>query len=93
MDNNIPAPVPVDDIISRWGEGPIWHEGRLWYVDIEGKHSGYGVPADNGWIWTEDNSIAPRVRSAIEIQARRAAPTFVELPLASGSPGTAPETK
>lgn len=37
MDSSaIPAPVPVDDIVSRWGEGPIWHDGRLWYVDIEG---------------------------------------------------------
>ena len=32
----IPAPIPVDDQVSRWGEGPIWHDGKLWYVDIEG---------------------------------------------------------
>lgn len=22
---------------AQWGEGPVWHEGRLLYVDIEGK--------------------------------------------------------
>lgn len=21
--------------VTRWGEGPVWHEGRLFYVDIE----------------------------------------------------------
>ncbi len=37
MEQHIPEPIPVDDVVSRWGEGPIWHDGRLWYVDIEGK--------------------------------------------------------
>ncbi len=22
--------------VSRWGEGPVWHDGCLWYVDIKG---------------------------------------------------------
>lgn len=22
--------------VSKWGEGPIWWEGSLYYVDIEG---------------------------------------------------------
>lgn len=22
--------------VSQWGEGPLWHDGRLYYVDIEG---------------------------------------------------------
>lgn len=29
------TPTPVSTHISTWGEGPIWHEGRLLYVDIE----------------------------------------------------------
>ena len=29
-------PEPVGTHISLWGEGPIWHRGRLLYVDIEG---------------------------------------------------------
>jgi sugar lactone lactonase YvrE len=32
----IPLPEPVGQFISQWGEGPIWHQNRLLYVDIEG---------------------------------------------------------
>ena len=27
----------VGSVVSKWGEGPIWWEGALYYVDIEGK--------------------------------------------------------
>lgn len=56
---------------------------QAWYVDASGKHSGHGSPGDQGWTWTEDDSLADRVRSAIEIQSRRAVPAFVELPLSN----------
>lgn len=93
--NTLTVESDIREIAGARREVEILYLGisQAWYVDIDGKHSGYGVPGDSGWIWTEDNSIAPRVRSAIEIQARRAAPTFVELPLARGSSGTNPETK
>ena len=26
------------DYRAQWGEGPLWWQGRLLYVDIEGKH-------------------------------------------------------
>lgn len=26
----------IDSTVSKWGEGAIWHEGKLLYVDIEG---------------------------------------------------------
>ncbi|MEM9481770.1 MAG: SMP-30/gluconolactonase/LRE family protein [Verrucomicrobiota bacterium] len=29
-------PEPIGTRKSLWGEGPLWHEGRLIYVDIEG---------------------------------------------------------
>lgn len=64
---------------------------QAWYVDAAGKHSGHGVPGGNGWIWTEDNSLAARVRSAIEIQARRAVPAFVELPISNPVAGAGKE--
>ena len=32
---NIPAPEPTGSHIAQWGEGPLWHGGRLLYVDIE----------------------------------------------------------
>jgi hypothetical protein len=60
---------------------------QAWYVDAAGQQSGHGVPGEQGWIWTEDPTIASRVRSAIEIQARRATPAFVELPLSNGAAG------
>ncbi|GEM_PF-471154 len=66
---------------------------QAWYVDLEGKHSGYGIPSNKGWIWTEDNSIASRVRAAIDIQARRAAPAFVKLPLTRGTANTSQGTR
>jgi len=25
----------VGSRVSKWGEGPVWHQGALWYVDIE----------------------------------------------------------
>jgi hypothetical protein len=56
---------------------------QAWYVDTSGEHSGHGVPGEQGWIWTEDPAIAARVRSAIEVHARRATPAFVELPLSN----------
>lgn len=26
---------PLGDKVTVWGEGPIWHQEKLWYVDIE----------------------------------------------------------
>jgi hypothetical protein len=54
---------------------------QAWYVDATGRHSGSGVPGEDGWTWSADPSLAPRVRAAVEIQARRAQPAFVELPI------------
>lgn len=66
---------------------------QAWYVDTDGKYSGYGTPSDNGWVWTEDNSFAPRARAAIDIQTRRATPSFVTLPLVQATSDSTPETK
>lgn len=65
---------------------------QAWYVDATGRHAGSGVPGENGWVWSEDTSLAPRVREAVEIQARRAQPAFVELPV-SNSDGAAAQGK
>lgn len=29
-------PLPLPTRVSRWGEGPVWWRGKLYYVDIEG---------------------------------------------------------
>lgn len=60
---------------------------QAWYVDASNQLSGYGIPEEGTWKWTEDNSIARRVRSAIEIQSRKATPAFVELPFNNGAKG------
>ncbi|HQW29773.1 MAG TPA: DUF3450 family protein [Verrucomicrobiales bacterium] len=66
---------------------------QAWYVDAEGKHSGYGYPTDTGWQWAEDATIAARVRAAIEIQTKRATAAFVELPISKANPNAQPEEK
>ncbi len=58
---------------------------EAWYVDASGRFSGVGQPTVTGWQWREDNGLASRVRQAIELQARRAEPAFVTLPI-SGTP-------
>ena len=32
---NLHLPEPIGTHVSLWGEGPLWHRGRLLYVDIE----------------------------------------------------------
>ncbi len=53
---------------------------QAWYVDASGSRSGYGLPAAQGWEWTEDASIAAAVRQAIDIQTGEATAAFVKLP-------------
>ncbi len=38
-----------------------WGLGAAFYVDELGHVAGYGVPSQDGWVFTQDNSIAPRV--------------------------------
>lgn len=52
----------VGNRISRWGEGPVWHDGILWYVDIEGHQICSYHPASG----TEDSwDVGERVGFAI----------------------------
>ncbi len=37
---------PIDGYISTWGEGPLWYNGALFYVDIEG-HKVIRLDPDN----------------------------------------------
>ncbi|MCB1088250.1 MAG: DUF3450 family protein [Verrucomicrobiae bacterium] len=53
---------------------------QAWYVDRSGRHAGVGRPGPEGWQWTDDPSLAGRVRNAIAIQGKQAAPGFVGLP-------------
>lgn len=54
---------------------------QAWYVDRTNKKAAIGLPSKGGWVWTEDASIAGKVRAAIDIQSKKEAPAFVKLPL------------
>lgn len=58
---------------------------QAWYSDSSGSHSGYGRPGASGWVWTNEPAIAQQVRDAVEIQSRRKAPAYVELPIGTKS--------
>lgn len=57
---------------------------QAWYVDRTNSRAGTGVPEAGGWVWTEDPSIASRVRKAVDIQSRRETPAFARLPVRKG---------
>lgn len=54
---------------------------RAYFVDASGRHGGFGFPSSEGWIWEEDDSIAPEVRRAIAMKDNEVAPGFVRLPI------------
>ncbi|MEC5126320.1 DUF3450 family protein [Verrucomicrobiales bacterium BCK34] len=54
---------------------------KAWFVDASGRYGGSGAPTPEGWQWTENNKLAPTIREAIEVQARRTPPVLVTLPL------------
>ena len=59
-----------------------------WYVDRSGDRAGSGSVGEGGWVWDEDNGIANKVRSAIDMHRNEAAPGFVELPFQPGGGGS-----
>lgn len=58
---------------------------QAFYVSRTGKSAGTGIPTDEGWVWTENPSLAASIRNAIAVQQREAPPIFVELPV-GGTP-------
>ncbi|MEM7517331.1 MAG: DUF3450 family protein, partial [Planctomycetota bacterium] len=54
---------------------------QAWFVDRTGSHAGHGRPGENGWTWTNDESLAGEIREAISIQQRSSPPAFVSLPV------------
>ena len=53
-----------------------------WYVSRGGDLAGTGSAGVQGWSWVEDNSIADRVRTAIDMHRKERAPGYVRLPFA-----------
>jgi len=59
-----------------------WGLSYAIYVDTNGKIAGYGVPTDDGWEWTEDNSIATEAKQFIDMyEGNTDVIEFVQLPV------------
>ena len=61
----------VGSVVSKWGEGPIWWEGALYYVDIEGKKVHCYHPetgAEQSWdVGRRVGTVVPRSRGGLVI--------------------------
>ncbi len=62
-------PEAVGNRVSQWGEGPLWHEDRLFYVDIEG-HAivAYDPASKTEQVWPVGQRVglvAPRARGGL----------------------------
>lgn len=92
--NDITVLTEVRELGGQRREVEVLYLGldEAWFVDASGRFSGVGHPTTSGWQWREDASLAPRVRQAIEIQARSAAPGFAILPISGAPPTQAPAT-
>ncbi|MEM1440931.1 MAG: DUF3450 family protein [Verrucomicrobiota bacterium] len=62
---------------------------HAWFVDESGKIAGVGRPTSSGWVWTENRSLASRVRTAIEVNRREIPPSMVSLPFSEKAEPTA----
>jgi septal ring factor EnvC (AmiA/AmiB activator) len=55
--------------------------GHAYFVTPDGKTAGTGSPAEEGWSWTVDNTIADEVQRAIAIYQDEEVPDYVPLPV------------
>jgi len=55
--------------------------GRAYYVTRQGNEAGIGVPADDGWTWTETPRLASDIRKTIAVHRQEAPPSLVRLPV------------
>lgn len=55
--------------------------GQAWFVNKDDKYAGYGQPGEKGWVWTQDDSIAPTLRQAVKVYENSALAEVVHLPV------------
>ncbi|WP_309386579.1 DUF3450 family protein [Cerasicoccus frondis] len=59
-----------------------WGLGFAIYVDSQGKVAGFGTPGQDGWQWTEDNSIAGDAKRFMDMyEGNTDVIEFVQLPI------------
>lgn len=51
-----------------------------YFVDAAGAYAGYGYPADGGWTWVADKTLAKDVGELVKIFERSAEARFIALP-------------
>ena len=65
----------IGNIHSQWGEGPVWWQGALYYVDIEGHRVHRFDPADGGersWeVGERVGTVVPRESGGLVIAGDR----------------------
>jgi len=54
---------------------------QAYFVNATGKKAGVGRPGPQGWVWTQDDSLAGTVRNAIGMLQSKSAAKFVAVPL------------
>lgn len=79
-------------VVSRTQELPDGREvqvstmyfglGQAYFVDTTGSYAGLGVPTDEGWVYEQDDSIAPLVQELIAIYEGEATEiSFIPVPV------------
>lgn len=53
---------------------------QAYFLSTNGKMAGSGKPGAQGWVWTEDNSLKPKVKLAIDMLQSKAAADFISFP-------------
>ena len=63
------TPEPISNYVSVWGEGPIWHDNRLLYVDIEAhKILAFDPKSGTETIWNVGQrvgTVVPRAKGGL----------------------------
>ena len=54
--------------------------GQGYFVNSNGDIGGLGVPGEKGWDWKLDPTIAPKMRTVVEVMKKAISPKLVELP-------------
>ena len=54
--------------------------GQGYFVNSNGDIGGLGLPSDQGWQWTTQAAIGPKMRELVEVMKKAVAPKLVELP-------------
>lgn len=54
--------------------------GQGYFVNSNGDIGGLGLPSADGWKWSPNPDIAPKMRELVEVMKKAVAPKLVELP-------------